>query len=383
MDGALSLRGLANFNRKEVTPTGQEESSSLASEVQCGMLARRGAPTAEALVDYSVDAMPCLLDEDNGSSSLESQPVQNLSSGFADVLSSVHELSSRDIPRGKSTTVEASSSKMSAKCKKESRRSSDEGSPAMEIQLQARVLARRAISAAPEPVMLQRRASRAPPPPIESAGRSMPVSMAACNDKSPVSAMLCRQEPNNEASILNSQAAQMLSGGFAEVIGRASEQTFDLDLSAPVCIIGLSVAVEEQMNTAVSWFLRSAGDVETSLRLQCGLQFEHKIEEAYQHWISSDSNVPFRLFRFHDPKGNNWHIIDLSSLTGTQAPAVEVLGRNFIDPQLVVFTQLRRESALQKEGDLALLFANSIRPHNECFRAAQAALDQYMTKCNI
>ena len=134
----------------------------------------------------------------------------------------------------------------------------------MELQLQAGMFARSAARAAPEPDMLQRCASPAPPPPAESACERMPASMAARNDKSSVSAMLCRQEPNYEASILNSQAGQMLSGGFAEVIGTASKLTFDRDLSAPVCIIGLSVAVEEQMNTAVSWFLRSAGDVETS-----------------------------------------------------------------------------------------------------------------------
>ena len=319
MDGALSLRGLANFNRKEVTSSDQEGSSSLTSEMQCDMLARGGPPTAE----------------------------------------------------------------MPAKCKRASRGSCNEESPAMELQLQAGMFRSKAARAAPEPVMLQRCASPAPPPPAESACKMMHASMATRNDESSVSAMLCRREPNYEASILNSQAGQMLSGGFAEVIGTASEQTFDLDLSAPVCIIGLSVAVEEQMNMAVSWFLRSAGAVETSLRLQCGLQFEQKIEEAYQQWISSDSSVQFRLFRFHDPTGNNWHIIDLSSMTGTQAPAVEVLGRNFIDPQLVVFTELRRESALQKGGDLALLFANSIRPLDDCVRAAQAALYQYTTNCKI
>ena len=319
MDGALSLRGLANFNRKEVTSSDQEGSSSLTSEMQCDMLARGGPPTAE----------------------------------------------------------------MPAKCKRASRGSCNEESPAMELQLQAGMFRSKAARAAPEPVMLQRCASPAPPPPAESACKMMHASMATRNDESSVSAMLCRREPNYEASILNSQAGQMLSGGFAEVIGTASEQTFDLDLSAPVCIIGLSVAVEEQMNMAVSWFLRSAGAVETSLRLQCGLQFEQKIEEAYQQWISSDSSVQFRLFRFHDPTGNNWHIIDLSSMTGTQAPAVEVLGRNFIDPQLVVFTELRRESALQKGGDLALLFANSIRPLDDCVRSAQAALYQYTTNCKI
>ena len=319
MDRALSLTGLANFNRKEVTSSDQEGSSSLTSEMQCDMLARGGPPTAE----------------------------------------------------------------MPAKCKRASRGSCNEESPAMELQLQAGMFRSKAARAAPEPVMLQRCASPAPPPPAESACKMMHASMATRNDESSVSAMLCRREPNYEASILNSQAGQMLSGGFAEVIGTASEQTFDLDLSAPVCIIGLSVAVEEQMNMAVSWFLRSAGAVETSLRLQCGLQFEQKIEEAYQQWISSDSSVQFRLFRFHDPTGNNWHIIDLSSMTGTQAPAVEVLGRNFIDPQLVVFTELRRESALQKGGDLALLFANSIRPLDDCVRSAQAALYQYTTNCKI
>ena len=319
MDRALSLTGLANFNRKEVTSSDQEGSSSLTSEMQCDMLARGGPPTAE----------------------------------------------------------------MPAKCKRASRGSCNEESPAMELQLQAGMFRSKAARAAPEPVMLQRCASPAPPPPAESACKMMHASMATRNDESSVSAMLCRREPNYEASILNSQAGQMLSGGFAEVIGTASEQTFDLDLSAPVCIIGLSVAVEEQMNTAVSWFLRSAGAVETSLRLQCGLQFEQKIEEAYQQWIISDSSEQFRLFRFHDPTGNNWHIIDLSSMTGTQAPAVEVLGRNFIDPQLVVFTELRRESALQKGGDLALLFANSIRPLDDCVRSAQAALYQYTTNCKI
>ena len=477
MDRALSLTGLANFNRKEVTSSDQEGSSSLTSEMQCGMLERRGPPTHDAPVDCSLKAMPCLLEPDHGSPSLKSQPVQNLSNGFADVLSSVHELSSRVIPWGKSTTEVASCSKMStkfkkasrgscdeessamelqlqacafvkkaapapqaapspplwsasermslrglanfnrkevtssdqegsssltsemqcdmlarggpptaempAKCKRASRGSCNEESPAMELQLQAGMFRSKAARAAPEPVMLQRCASPAPPPPAESACKMMHASMATRNDESSVSAMLCRREPNYEASILNSQAGQMLSGGFAEVIGTASEQTFDLDLSAPVCIIGLSVAVEEQMNMAVSWFLRSAGAVETSLRLQCGLQFEQKIEEAYQQWISSDSSVQFRLFRFHDPTGNNWHIIDLSSMTGTQAPAVEVLGRNFIDPQLVVFTELRRESALQKGGDLALLFANSIRPLDDCVRSAQAALYQYTTNCKI
>ena len=70
-------------------------------------------------------------------------------------------------------------------------------------------------------------------------------------------------------------------------------------------------------------------------------------------------------------------------MTGTQAPAVEVLGRNFIDPQLVVFTELRRVSALQKGDNLALLFANSIRPLDVCIQDAQLASDQYIKKFSI
>ena len=189
-----------------------------------------------------------------------------------------------------------------------------------------------------------------------------------------------RGSSNDETSILRSLATPVRHGGFAKVKSSSSGYTFLDHLRAPLLNISLSVAAANLMNSPSWSFVRSADDINSNLRLESDIQFQIQIEVAYQKWIVSVHPVKLRSFSFYNATEKVWFIIDLSTMTGTQAPGIEVLGRHFIDPRQVVPIELRR----QNDIDRTHLSTLSIRPLAECILIAQAACVHYkiLSGCN-
>ena len=194
------------------------------------------------------------------------------------------------------------------------------------------------------------------------------------------SAAMRRGPSNDETSILRSLAAQVRHGGFANVKSVRSDLTFFDHLRAPLFNISLSVAAVDLMNSPSWSFVRSADDIDSNLRLESDIQFQIQIEVAYQKWIVSIYAVKLRSFSFYDATEKVWFIIDLSTMTGTQSPGIEVLDRHFIDPRQVVPIELRR----QNDIDRTHLSTLPIRPLAECILIAQAACVHYkiLSGCN-
>jgi hypothetical protein len=147
-----------------------------------------------------------------------------------------------------------------------------------------------------------------------------------------------------EQSILDSQAAEVVSGGFASVHTVAVAEKFDHELAAPVCIVSLSVAIAKQIDKPARWLIASAASADTKLRALGGSVFQNAIELAYEQWIGAGKTAPLRLFRYRDPTHNLWFMIDFASLTGTHAPSHEVQGHWLIDPSQSVPLELHREA---------------------------------------
>jgi len=178
-----------------------------------------------------------------------------------------------------------------------------------------------------------------------SAAPASAPSFSFGSSSGPAAAVAAVAPSSEEASILGSQASQVVSGGFAQVQTSAVSETFDEELSSPLCIVSLSVAIAKQVDKPARWLLASAAAQDPKLRATGGAHFQQAIEQAYQQWIAGGKTAALRLFRHRDTVENLWLVIDLSSLTGTHAPSHEVQGHWLVDPSQVVPLEMRREEA--------------------------------------